>query len=481
MKEYNLFAQRIGLLGITNILVALSGMFLIPILTKTLSVEEYGIWAQMMVTIGLIPSIVMLGLPYTMVRFLAGTKKREEIQEVFYSIAFIVLITSAFSSFFLFIYSNTIASILFDNNIVIVRILSIVVFVECLNSIMLNFFRTVQHIIRYSTFTIIRTYLDLIVVAYFVLSGYGIVGATIGILITRCLTMFIMTALVISEIGFKIPHFINTRDHLAFGLPTVPGNLSSWIVTSSDRYVIGILLGTAFVGYYSPGYTLGTIIIMFMTPLNVVLPVVLSKYYDENNMSAVKLILKYSLKYFLLFAIPSTFGLSLLSKSIIEILSTPDIASEGYLITPFVATSEVFFGVLIIIIKILVLEKKTSITGAIYILAALLNFGLNLILIPYIGIVGAAVATLVAYLTFFVIGTYYSFKYLKFEIDIQFILKSIFASIVMSLVILTWNPVGLQSIIITVGSCAVIYSVILLLLKGMTREELIFFKNLLRI
>ena len=222
-KEYNLFAQRIGLVGITNILLAPSGMFLIPLLTKTLPVEEYGIWAQIMVTIGLIPSLVTLGLPYAMVRFLAGAKKRDDIQEGFYSIAFIVFVTSISISYILFIYSNLIASTLFDNNIHVVRILAIIVFIECLNSTVLNFFRAIQHIKRYSVFIFIRTYLDLILVAYFVLSGYGIIGATIGILITRCLTLFIMTALVISEIGFKIPNFIYMKDYLAFGLPTVPG------------------------------------------------------------------------------------------------------------------------------------------------------------------------------------------------------------------------------------------------------------------
>ena len=65
MSEYRLFAQRIGLIGITNLLVNLSGVILLPILTKTLPIEEYGIWTQITVTIGLIPSIVMLGLPYT--------------------------------------------------------------------------------------------------------------------------------------------------------------------------------------------------------------------------------------------------------------------------------------------------------------------------------------------------------------------------------------------------------------------------------
>ena len=46
MSEYKLFTQRIGLIGITNLLVSLSGIILLPILTKNIPIEEYGVWVQ---------------------------------------------------------------------------------------------------------------------------------------------------------------------------------------------------------------------------------------------------------------------------------------------------------------------------------------------------------------------------------------------------------------------------------------------------
>jgi len=480
MNEHKLFTKRIGLVGITTLLVSLSGIILLPILTKNLPIEEYGMWALIGVTIGLIPAVVMLGLPYTMVRFLSAAKTREEIQEGFYSIAFIVLFTSAIASLLLFLLSKPIASSLFDNNLTIARILPLIVFITCLNGLLLNFFRTFQQIKRYSIFLFIKTYLNVALVAYFVLSGYGIFGAVMGLLITDLIVFLIMASLIISEIGIKIPKFTHTREYLTFGLPTIPGNLSSWIVNSSDRYVIGIFLGAAFVGYYSPGYMLGGVISMFMAPLGFMLPAVLSKYYDENNMSEVKTVLKYSLKYFLLLAIPSTFGISLLSKSILTILTTPEIASQGYLITPFVAVSALLLGTYAVIMQIIVLEKKTKITGTIWIIAAILNLGLNLIFVPYIGILGAAITTLLAFALAFILTSFYSSKYFTFDIDFGFILKSIFASLVMSLVIIKWNPVGTLNVLIVIGVCTVVYSVILLLLKGIKKEEVKFFKELFR-
>jgi O-antigen/teichoic acid export membrane protein len=481
MNEHKLFTQRIGLIGITNLLLSLSGIILLPILTKNIPIEDYGIWVQISVTIGLIPAVVMLGLPYTMVRFLAAAKKREEIQEGFYSIAFIVLFTSAIASLLLFLFSKPIAATLFDNNFTIARILSLIVFIECLNGLLLNFFRTFQQIKRYSIFSFIRTWLNVALVAYFVLSGYGIFGAVMGLLISSFFVFLIMTFLIVSEIGIKIPKFTHIREYLAFGLPTVPTNLSSWVVNSSDRYVIGIFLSTAFVGYYSPGYTLGNMINMFFAPLSFMLPAVLSKYYDENNMKEVKTVLRYSLKYFLLLGIPSAFGLSLLSKPILTILSTPEIASQGYLITPFVAFSALLFGAYGVIYNIIMLEKKTKIVGTIWIIAAILNLGLNLIFVPYIGILGAAITTLLAFALAFILTSYYSFKYFKFDVDFRFILKSILASMAISLIIIKWNPVGTLNVLTVIGVCAVVYSALLLLLKGIKKDEFMFFRNLFKI
>lgn len=45
MPEYKLFAQRVGLVGIVNLIVSLRGLILIPILTKTLGTDAYGIWS----------------------------------------------------------------------------------------------------------------------------------------------------------------------------------------------------------------------------------------------------------------------------------------------------------------------------------------------------------------------------------------------------------------------------------------------------
>jgi len=480
MNQYKTFAQRVGLVGITNFILSLSGIIFLPILTKNLSIEEYGIWAQLMVTVGIVPLAVLFGLPYTMTRFLPALEKKEEIQETFYSIFFVVTVAGAAASLLIYIFSNAIANNLFDNNVLIVKMLCVIVFVECLNSLFFNYFRATQQIKKYSILLLIQTLLNIILVSFFVITGRGVFGAVLGFMLKGTIILFITSIMTILEVGFKIPKFLNLKKYLSFGLPTVPGNLSSWVVNSSDLYVIGIFLGTAFVGFYSPGYALGNIINMFFAPLAFILPPTLSKCYDNGNVEEVRTILSYAMKYFTLIAVPSAFGLSLLSKPLLMILTTPEIATQGYLITPFTALSSLLFGMYVIISNVYVLEKKTKIIGKIWLFSAILNLTLNFVFIPRIGILGAAVTTLVAFAFSFVVTWQYCSKLFIFDIKAEFIMKSIFASFLMSLIIIEMEPEGLYSILLTIGICAAFYAIVMFLLKGFEKRELDFFKSIIK-
>jgi O-antigen/teichoic acid export membrane protein len=255
----------------------------------------------------------------------------------------------------------------------------------------------------------------------------------------------------------------------------VPGDISAWIIASSDRYIIAYFLGTTSVGIYSAAYALGTIPLIFAAVLGIVLAPTLSKLYDEGRMSEVKIYLSYSLKYFLALAIPFVFGAAILGKPVLGLFSTVEIASQGYFVVPMVALGVLLYGAFAVIYHTLVLVKKTRILGVIWIIAALVNLGLNIMVVPYLGIMGAALACLIAYSLVLGMGSYYSFRELTFDIDWRFIIKSLIASAIMALVI--WIISNLN-VIITVLVGVAVYGVGLFLLKGFKREEIAFFSRL---
>lgn len=480
MNEYKQFVQRIGLVGITNILISLSGLIFIPIITKNLSTADYGIWAQVNTTIALIPNIANLGLPYTMVRFLSAEKDKNKIKESFYSMMILVFAISILISGVFLIFRSPIANSIFGGNLEVVYITAIISFFACMNLMLISFFRTFQQIKRYSILLVLQTYIGIIISAYLVLSHYNIQTVVIGLLIGYLAVFFIMVLLIFGYLGFTIPKFKYLKKELEFAIPTIPSNISSWAVDSSDKYVIGIFLGSAAVGYYSPSYALGSILLMFLSPFALLLPSILPKYFEEGNLEKVNIFLKYSMKYFLLITIPAAIGLSILSKQILIIISNPEIAINGYLVTPFVCLGAIFMGIYGITNNILILEKKTKILGNIWIIVGILNLVFNIIAVPYIGIVGAALVTLICYFIAFIITSFYSKKYIELPVEYKSLAKTILSAFIMGIFVLLVNPQEKISIIITIIIAIFIYFGILFLIKGIEKEEFEFLKEMIR-
>ncbi len=467
-------------MGITSILVSLSPLILLPIISKSLGAANYGIWIQFNNTITLIPAIAALGLPYTMVRFLSASQNPEEIKETFYTIAFLVIMGCLFVAVLLLIFYQPIADVLFQGNFIVSLVLPVCIFIAGLILLSFDFFRTFNQMKSYSFFTFLNAYLIIIIVSFSLFLGYGITGAVFGFLIAQIIIFAAMYLLIISKIGFTLPKFHNIRAYLNFGLPTIPSNISFWILDITDRYLIGLLLGLSFVGYYSGGYLLGSIISILLSPFYTVLLPILSQYYAQNNVRRIKSLINHSIKFFLIMAIPSVFILTILSKPLLLLLSTPNMALNGYLITPIVAVGGLFFGLYGIISQIIFLERKTQITGNIWLISIVLNLVMDLTFGFYFGIIGIAVTTLLVYLFAFIVTLHYSFKFLRCNFYFGFISKTIVASILMSGLLVILNPIGPLNILFGVVLSFLVYVVLLWLLGGIRREELLLFKDILR-
>lgn len=154
---------------------------------------------------------------------------------------------------------------------------------------------------------------------------------------------------------------------------------------------------------------------------------------------------------------------------------------SAYLIVPIVALGTIFYvstGICSIILSVV---KKTKILARISIVTSSINIILNIILIPIIGIIGAAISTLITFVCCAIILIILSFREIPFGIDFNFISKSIISSIPMAFVVWMLNPYGAVNILTSVGIAAILYFGVLILVKGFTREEYLFLKGFLKI
>jgi len=249
-------------------------------------------------------------------------------------------------------------------------------------------------------------------------------------------------------------------------------NISSWVLNSSDRFIIGIFLGVTSVGYYTAAYAIGILIQSIVHPVSITIIPTLSKYYDENDTKNVSLFIHYPLKYFLLLAIPAVFGQLVLSDELLTLFTTVEIAQNSLLITPIIGCVALFMGCQGVIYAPILLAKKTQILLWITSLATVLNVTLNILFVPTLGIIGAALGTLGSSLSSLILVYYYANRFLTIQIDWRFILKCIIASIIMGIVIYSIESVTITQLIFTIIFGVVIYFALILVMKGITVDEI---------
>lgn len=485
MSEYQKFTKDTLIVGITQLSLSLRGLILLPVITKLLGAANYGIWVQVGATLSLVAGFCGIG-SFAFIRFFAGETNKEKIRDGFFSLLISIFSWSCLVALILFFFATPLAESLFGGLEAtnIVRLSALILPFFAVNSLFLFFFRTFRKMKLYGLLLLVQNYAEICIAIVLILTGRGIFGVVLAMLITYLASELVMLFLIIREVGLSFPSlssFVKMKDYLRFDIPYLPSNLCLWIANTSDRYVIALFLGIAATGIYSAGYALGAITMLYIGPLNVVLVPVLARLYDNNQIQEVKNHLTYSLKYFLLLAIPSAAGLSLLAKPLLQVLTTPEFAAAGSTVVPLVAASMVLNGCRGIITQPINLVKRTGILGIAWSIAAALNLGLNLLLIPRWGIIAAAITTLLSFAVATTLTSYVSFKYLKFDIDWLSILKSIAASVIMCIIIWYIHPIELLDVLLCIGVGAGIYAAILFLLKCFTKEEITFFRELFKL
>jgi O-antigen/teichoic acid export membrane protein len=414
------------------------------------------------------------------IRFFAGEKDVNKIRGGFYSVFALVFLFNLLMIPIIIVLSKPLAITFFggEEAIPFVRLLCFIIPSTALNTICIAFFLALQQMKKYSGFLILQPVLNVLLITYAVLSGYSLLGALVALIIVNTFSLFLSFFFIHSQIGIGKPDLSVLKPYLAYCLPLIPTAISCWVVAISDRYVIAYFLEMSSVGIYSATYNIGFMIGMFMSPIGTTLLPTIFNLYENNKIEELKMHLKYSLKLYLMFAIPSLFGLTILSKSLLISLTTSEFIS-AYLIIPIVAFGTIFYVCGGTISNVLAALKKTKVMMWVNVAGASINLILNIILIPIIGIIGAGISTLITFLFVAVVLGILSFRAIPFEIDFKFISKCIIASIPMAFIVWKLNPYGAVNILTSVGIASIIYFGILILLRGFTREEYLFLKGVL--
>ena len=262
-------------------------------------------------------------------------------------------------------------------------------------------------------------------IVFLVVFEMGIIGYVLSVIVANAVVtvIILLTARPLSNVRLRSFDAKLAREMLRYCIPIIPTTIFWWITNVSDRYIVSMMCSDEINGLYAAAYKIPTLLTLATTVFNEAWQKFaftdkrndalkndsasedkVNAYYYETAFSA-----------FSSFIFIACSGLLLLAKPMSDLL----LASQydgAWIYTPVLLAATVFTSLVTFLASVYSLKKKTMISLWTAMLGAVLNIILNITLVPKIGALGAAIATLASYMTVFFIRAQSVKKYLKFRI-----------------------------------------------------------------
>lgn len=194
---------------------------------------------------------------------------------------------------------------------------------------------------------------------------------------------------------------INVKKHIKPILIFFSNTLAVSIYLNSDVTIIGYLLNSYQVGIYTAAVKVYSAIITLLSSIYNVTISRLSLYWSMNKQKKYKTLLNRIINSIILVSIPTTALLSTLAKEIMILISGKSYEEAQYplSILAFAFLFAVLGGALAYCVEIPMGNEKKVLHATV--ISAMENIILNILLIPFLGICGSALTTLLAEITVF--------------------------------------------------------------------------------
>jgi O-antigen/teichoic acid export membrane protein len=224
----------------------------------------------------------------------------------------------------------------------------------------------------------------------------GPVGVIVGNFTGTLLVYVVLLGYRREQLGLQFDRGLLRRMN-TFGLPLVPSAVFLWVINFADRFFLVKLTNTHEVGLYSVGVRIASAMVLLLTAFRAAWPAFAYSIDDERE---AKRTYAFVLTYLVLASCWVSAALALLAPWIVAWIAAPDFHGAARVVGPL-SFAVVPFAAYIVVAIGVGRSRRTQFNWVVSGAAAAVNTVLNLVLIPPYGMMGAAIATVAAYLTIF--------------------------------------------------------------------------------
>lgn len=405
-KFKSLFSDTI-VFAVGNVLTKLVLFLLMPIYTSAMTSSEYGTGELIYNTVELTIPIATLCLYEAVFRFAIDS---DSDHKKLLSNAF-SLILKIFGAIFLI---ALIVDIFIDYPYIWYFIA--ILFTWSIRQLFANFARGIGRTKTFAASGVIHA-LSLCICNIILLSVFhmGVYGYLISIIVANCIsTLFLLFAVNIPKyIAFKQSDKDLLKAMLIYSLPMIPNTLSWWFVNISSRYVIVAFMGASVAGLFTAASKLPSMMHLMSTIFQQAWQFSSSKEFgkkgDDKFFTGV-------FKLYTSFILICTSGLIVLTPLISKVVLQGEFY-QAWVYVPLLLLSACFNCYSVYFGSFYTAAKKNKMLMISTVVGAVLNIGICLATVQFIGVYGALIASCVSYFVIVAIRIVDTRKYTKIKID----------------------------------------------------------------
>ncbi|WP_436932534.1 oligosaccharide flippase family protein [Halosimplex halobium] len=423
--------------GLRTVLSIVRGIAVIAIITNELNAEAYAAWVSAFAVVSLVGSIGALHLHGALIRYRPKDAYSETVfaDVLCLALGAATLVTAGLVGLGSIVPLSSLVDGADDLFAPVVSLVAITV----VSKPIFNYPRSVEHVKIYELLVGLR------------LIG-EIVGIAVSIYIYESLTLALWSVFAVIAllsltilVGYRpvrgLPSPSNFRTYLTYSLPMVPKGVGSKLLTDADKLLLLYFLTPNHVAVYAVAYSLASQLGNLTAPLNSTLyPTVISAW-ERDNKTELRSLYTSILRGTVLIGIPAAVGLSILSRPLLTLMSTSDLASKAYLYVPILSLgflSQALDEPLRYLVNAANENQKLAV---ITVTSAACNIVLNVVLIPLIGIQGSVLATIASQIVITVYLSVYAVRTIQVSFSLGIVSAAVQGTAVM-VVVLMVLPVG---------------------------------------
>lgn len=389
---------------------------IVPFYTYVLTTEEYGSADLITTTVNMLAPFVMVGMNEAVLRF--SVSKEDSVGRIATNSLAVVTVGSVVSWLLFPLFASI--SIIGDNVALFLLLLTLTSF----NNVFLQLLRGIGKSKSFAFNGVLITFsmaaANLVALGVF---HFGVKGYLASMLVAQAAGAFhiIVSCKLWRLVSFKALDRQLTRRMLVYCIPLIPNSLMWWIMSASDRYVILFFLGAGANGIYNVAQKIPSIVnIVYSIFMQAWQISAIEERDSEDNARFQSTVFRYI---FVILALAS----SLIAASSYPVYTL--LMSSSYegswqpvamlSIANLFSCIAAFFGTTYVVTKQSKKAFSTTMIGAV------VNIVLTLILVPLLGIVGAATATAASYALMAVVRYCDTRKIVKLVFDKKEIVPSL--------------------------------------------------------